>query len=566
MTASRKALIVVGLLVGIALGLPWAGAVPTASAQSISVTAANPPSGEQGALNLPVIINGKGFKNGAKAKFLKTGTTDPAGVNVKSTQFVSSTQLIATIDITDTAALALFDIQVANTDGRTGKGTELFSVTEKAGACVVPELVPATGYASSDLPGFPGYFDSTFGNGTGKSAGVPGPSLSVEAVATQYSGNDARIVVAGYSNDPCTGGQNAWMIARYLPNGQVDDTFGSGGVVKRTFTKGSQIYGLAVDASNRIIVVGSTPGKTASWVPAVARYTANGAPDVSFGGAGTGIVTLADGKYTGVFRAATVDSRGRIVVAGTSGSVMKVARLTSSGALDRSFNLTGQYLFTAFMSDAFAVSTQTIDSKEYIVIAGERAIVNGSWYWDAAIWRFTDAGALDAGFGTGGMVVTDYFGHNESFEGLAIDSENRIVVAAAADTTGAPSYTLQFVLARFTVSGAPDASFGTNGWVWPTPGLGHDLAYAVAIQADGRILAAGYASNLDAWRLAAWRFMPDGTIDSSFGLGGWVFDPIIDGGGPHGQALMLWGNDRLIVAGQISVSGLAYPILVRFWQ
>ena len=54
-------------------------------------------------LNLNVIIKGKGFKNGAKAKFFKTGTTDPAGVNVKSTQFVSSTQLIALVDIADAA-------------------------------------------------------------------------------------------------------------------------------------------------------------------------------------------------------------------------------------------------------------------------------------------------------------------------------------------------------------------------------------------------------------------------------------------------------------------------------
>ena len=104
----------------------------------ISVTAADPPAGEQGTLNLTVKITGKGFKNGAKAKFFKTSTTDPAGVDVKSTQFVSSTQLIALVDIADAAALSLFDIQVANTDGRTGKGTELFSVVQKGKGDVTP--------------------------------------------------------------------------------------------------------------------------------------------------------------------------------------------------------------------------------------------------------------------------------------------------------------------------------------------------------------------------------------------------------------------------------------------
>ena len=130
MTGSRKALIVSTVFVALVFGLPWSGAVPEAAAQ-ISVAAADPKVGEQGTLNLSVKITGKGFKNGAKAAFFKTKTTDPAGVNVKSTQFVSSTQLVVLVDIADAAALTMFDIQVANTDGRTGKGTELFSVVAK---------------------------------------------------------------------------------------------------------------------------------------------------------------------------------------------------------------------------------------------------------------------------------------------------------------------------------------------------------------------------------------------------------------------------------------------------
>jgi hypothetical protein len=74
MTASRKALIVVAALFAIAIALSFGGAVPTASAQTISVTSANPPTGEQGTLNLDVVVGGKGFKNGAKAKFYKAGT------------------------------------------------------------------------------------------------------------------------------------------------------------------------------------------------------------------------------------------------------------------------------------------------------------------------------------------------------------------------------------------------------------------------------------------------------------------------------------------------------------
>jgi hypothetical protein len=141
MITSRKVIIVVAAFVLMALGLPWGGTVPAAFAQTIAVTAADPPTGEQGTLNLTVKVTGKGFKNGAKAKFFKTGTTDPAGVNVKSTQYVSATQLIANIDIADTAALSAFDIQVQNTDGRTGKGTELFKVLGKGNVTGVTLLV-----------------------------------------------------------------------------------------------------------------------------------------------------------------------------------------------------------------------------------------------------------------------------------------------------------------------------------------------------------------------------------------------------------------------------------------
>ncbi len=135
----RTAPIIVAAFLLLALGLPVGGIVQPASAQ-ISVTAADPPAGEQGTLNLSVVITGKGFKNGAKARFYKTGTTDHAGVNVKATQFASSTQLLAYIDIADAAALSAFDIVVENTDGRTGKGTGLFSVLQKRDSTPVYEV------------------------------------------------------------------------------------------------------------------------------------------------------------------------------------------------------------------------------------------------------------------------------------------------------------------------------------------------------------------------------------------------------------------------------------------
>lgn len=114
----------------IAITLSWL--IPSSDAQGqVAVTAAAPTAAEQGTVNLNVKVTGKGFKNGAKAKWLVTGTTDTGGVTVNSTTFVSSTELSANITVADGAIVASYDIQVLNSDGRGGKGTELFAVTPK---------------------------------------------------------------------------------------------------------------------------------------------------------------------------------------------------------------------------------------------------------------------------------------------------------------------------------------------------------------------------------------------------------------------------------------------------
>jgi hypothetical protein len=113
-------------------GLICSWRIPLSQAQGqVQVTGADPPAAEQGTINLNVKVSGKGFKNGAVAKWFVTGSTNPGGVTVNSTTFVSSTELSANITVADGAVIASYDIQVLNSDGRGGKGTELFAVTPK---------------------------------------------------------------------------------------------------------------------------------------------------------------------------------------------------------------------------------------------------------------------------------------------------------------------------------------------------------------------------------------------------------------------------------------------------
>lgn len=103
----------------------------TAAAQPVSVTGANPPIGEQDTVGLIVRVTGRNFAPGARADFFKSKTSDPAGVTVRETRFVSATELDAVVDIAPTAELSYFDVRVTNLSGRSGKGSDLFQVIQK---------------------------------------------------------------------------------------------------------------------------------------------------------------------------------------------------------------------------------------------------------------------------------------------------------------------------------------------------------------------------------------------------------------------------------------------------
>jgi len=152
-----------------------------ASAQ-ISVTSANPNSAVQGTVNLNVSVGGKGFKAGAEVKWFVSGTTNPGGVTVNSTAFVNSTTLTANITVSSTATLGNFDIVVTNTDGRTGKGGELFAVKTPPGQCtdvplrliVAPQTSGLGGISGDGLSIYSNTNDPAFNGGTQYQDGVGG--------------------------------------------------------------------------------------------------------------------------------------------------------------------------------------------------------------------------------------------------------------------------------------------------------------------------------------------------------------------------------------------------------
>ena len=156
----------------------------------------------------------------------------------------------------------------------------------------------------------------------------------------------------------------------------------------------------------------------------------------------------------------------------------------------------------------------------------------------------TGISALDPTFGVGGKVLTD-FGGVDGIEDVAVQSDGKIVAVGIQNHTSSAS---QF-LARYDNDGALDSGFGAGGKV--TTEL--TAAYAVAVQGDGKIVAAGYTESGPSHSdIALARFKADGSPDPTFGDGGKVvtdFNSTIDFG------LVVQPDGKIVVAGSTRPSG-----------
>jgi len=303
-----------------------------------------------------------------------------------------------------------------------------------------------------------------------------------------------------------------------------DAAFGNAGKVTTDFS----VFGLAralavaVQPDGKIVAAGRLTDEPRAGL-AMARYQSDGSLDVTFGGSGT----LVD--YTNqAVRGVAVQFDGKIVTAGgmfpeddpTSPSLaFKVTRYNRDGSIDRTFGDSGAHVvaFNGFDEQPTALGIQP-DGK--IVVAGWTLAPFGGGY-DFAVARFNTDGSLDTTFGVAGTVTTDFLasdgsGADNYAYALGIQSDGKIVVGGVKHLHSNDD----FALARYNSNGSLDGTFGDGGRV-TTDFSDDDAAYAVAIQADGKIVAAGGGSaGPSGLRLA--RYNANGSLDTSFGNGGKV--------------------------------------------
>jgi uncharacterized delta-60 repeat protein len=342
--------------------------------------------------------------------------------------------------------------------------------------------------------------DPTFAGGT------VATSWGWAAVAGQP---DGKVVVAGGGSD--------FIVSRYNANGTLDTTFGSGGIVSTDITgQNDRGEAVVVQPDGKIVVGGiGYSGPQFDWV--LARYNPDGMLDSTFGVGGKVNIDMGPGSYNEVWDL-VLQPDGKILAGGniehgspTFGD-FAVVRYNTDGTLDTGFGVDGVATTSFGFSDrGFGIALQP-DSK--IVIAGGSS--GGNSNSNFAVARFTPEGVLDSAFGNGGKAQTDIPGSYDYAEDVVVQPDGKIILAGRTSPVGTFPPVYDFVLVRYQANGALDASFGSGGIVVKDMG-GDDSIASVGLQADGQILVAGSTGPNKTSTLA--RFTSAGVFDTSVSAG-----------------------------------------------
>jgi uncharacterized delta-60 repeat protein len=357
-----------------------------------------------------------------------------------------------------------------------------------------------------------GTLDESFGNGGIATVGVT-PQLDsefVEGVLLQNIGGENRIIVVGSAPLKSSGNpQFGVALVRFTAGGRLDTTFGTNGRVLFGWSnKGdSWAYDVTLQCDGKIVVAGAYGNNMG-----VARLLPNGAFDATFGSGGRTVISIgrAAGDTVGGAHALALQAFGatqpsgcpgeqRIVLAGSRPAVngagtssdMAVVRLLAHGALDGTFGSGGM----TFIDSARSVDSGwgvAVDGANRIVVSGYTNTGSTGATVDFAVARLTSNGVLDPTFGVGGKVTTDVDGYfNFSESQLAIDSFGRILVSGISQNS---SYTVvDFTIVRYNPDGSLDATFGMGGVanIDFAVGSGSENYGRLTLDAAGRIVVVG---------------------------------------------------------------------------
>jgi uncharacterized delta-60 repeat protein len=399
----------------------------------------------------------------------------------------------------------------------------------------------------------PGSIDSSYGDAGQAVFPKSMGGGDIRDIAVDADGN--AVVVFSYSN----GDNNDFGVARMLPDGTLDPTFGTDGW---TFADGGDDSGdsprsVAIDGDGTILVGGN--GRVAASTDTdllVMRFESDGTLDAAFGTGGVAAIDSGSSESGG---AIAIDGDGNIAIVGNfgccgSGDVV-VGRFDSGGTPDATFDGDGVLTFDLGGGDEDRADGVTIDGSDRIVIVGSGRSASSTSH-DAFVARFADNGSFDGGFNGGKPLFIDIDdGRNELFD-VAIDADGAIV---AVGYTGFGGGVNEDALAvRITPAGALDPTFDSDGIVTVDVTGAYDFLEALALAPDGDIVAVGTSIGGPLFQeLTVVRLDPDGGLDSDFNKDG-IF--LASGGFASYAGSLAIDQDGSYLIGGVSIGPLLLKI------
>jgi uncharacterized delta-60 repeat protein len=466
----------------------------------------------------------------------------PAGVSA-APALIARGASSATVTLSATAAAPHSLPTAAKADGSAGDKTASKGLTVTVG-------------------GLPGVVDTSFNGGPQLTSVGEGEDYAY-AMAVQA---DGKIVTVGRTSTDAGGYDIA--ITRHLRDGAIDTGFGTDGRVVTAVAPGrgmDEARAVVVQPDGKIVVGGSTDASGTDKAFLLVRYLPDGQIDTSFGQGGKAITQFEQASDQ-VYALALQDD-GKIVAAGSAsfpgdtGQDFAIARYRTDGTLDPAFGIAGKVStpFGSFGANelAYAVVLQRFGDEQRIVAVG------GEGTFIAA--RYTSMGLLDPNFGDGGKVHALFQSNIGSAESVTLTEDNKIVIAGhiGHEFALAQLTTDGQLDTEFGEKGKVTTPISLGNW---------DEATAVVRQADGKLLVGGwsYEGNSTAGNFVVLRYTPQGRADSSFGLAGQVIAPVAPPGrSDAGRALALQPDDRvptvrLIQAGEATDGSYKFA-LQRYW-
>jgi uncharacterized delta-60 repeat protein len=351
---------------------------------------------------------------------------------------------------------------------------------------------------------------------------------------------DGKIVLAGHnSNIPDTD----LALTRYNPNGSLDASFSGDGIAVIELANSADIIiDTALQADGKIVAVGYSFGGLNQDVT-LARYNADGTLDTGFGNQGSVIMPFAD--FSTYANEVVIQPDGKIIVTASNYGVTEgkfiLIRFNPDGSLDNSFGTAGIAMVqVGLTSDLLHSVALQPDGK--IVAGGGSNTSNAS---GASLLRLNSNGTPDASFGSGGKVITIVENRSSVINSIALQADGKIIAVGYSSINFDNAYS--FFVSRYNTDGTLDTSFGGTGTVY-TSFNSHDVAFAVQVQSNGKIVAVGFS---DASSAIA-RYNTDGSLDASFDGDGKIITT--NQGNAYFQLrdLVIQPNGKLILVGGAS--------------